>query len=321
MEISRDIARDVIRKEADAVAGLLDRLDENFDKAVDAIFKTTGRVIVTGMGKSGIIGKKIAATFSSTGTPAIFLHPAEAIHGDLGIVTGRDIVLAVSKSGDTAELHQLIPAFKRLGITIILLAGKVDSPMAQRSDIVIDCSVPSEACPNNLVPTSSSTAAVVMGDALAIALFRRRGFSPEDFAMLHPGGALGRRLLLRVSDVMHTGDTMPIVTKEKTVLETLIIMSRGRLGTAVVLNDDATMAGIFTDGDLRRLSERGESFFDRPITEVMMKNPRTIRPDAILDEMLAKCEKFKITVLVVVDPANHPVGIIHLHDVLQSKLV
>ena len=321
MEISRDIARDVIRKEADAVAGLLERLDDNFDRAVEVILKTTGRVIVTGMGKSGIIGKKIAATFSSTGTPAIFLHPAEAIHGDLGIVTGRDIVLAVSKSGDTAELHQLIPAFKRLGITIILLAGKVDSPMAQRSDIVIDCSVPSEACPNNLVPTSSSTAAVVMGDAMAIALFRRRGFSPEDFAMLHPGGALGRRLLLRVSDVMHTGDKMPVVSKDRTVLETLIIMSRGRLGTAVVLNDDGTMAGIFTDGDLRRLSERGESFFDRPITDVMMKNPRTILPDAILDEVLAKCEKFKITVLVVVDPANHPVGIIHLHDVLQSKLV
>lgn len=319
--MSRDIAREVIEKEADAIAGLLDRLDENFEKAVDAILGITGRVIVTGMGKSGIIGKKIAATFSSTGTPAVFLHPAEAIHGDLGIVTRRDIVLAISKSGDTAELHQLIPAFKRLGLTIILLSGQIDSPMAQRSDIVIDCSVPSEACPNNLVPTSSSTAAVVMGDALAIALFRKRGFSAEDFAKLHPGGALGRRLLMHVSDLMHTGDKIPVVSETTTVLQTLIVMSRGRLGTAVVLDAEGKLAGIFTDGDLRRVSERGEQFFDRPIADVMTRNPRTIKPDAILDEVLALCERYKITVLVAVDADNRPIGIIHLHDVLQSKLV
>jgi arabinose-5-phosphate isomerase len=317
----RDIAREVIEKEAGAVAGLLGRLDDNFDKAVLAILETTGRVIVTGMGKSGLVGKKIAATFASTGTPAFFLHPAEAFHGDLGIVTNDDIVLAISKSGDTSELQQLIPAFKRLGITIILLTGQIDSSMAERSDIVVDCSVPSEACPNNLVPTSSSTAAMVMGDAMAIALFRKRGFSAEDFAQLHPGGSLGRRLLLRVSDIMHTGDKIPTVPESTTVLNTLMVMSRGRLGTAVVLDRDGRMAGIFTDGDLRRLSERGEQFLDRPISEVMSRNPRTIRPEAILDEVLALCEKDKITVLVAVDRDGRPAGIVHLHDVLQSKLM
>jgi arabinose-5-phosphate isomerase len=319
--MSLEIARDVIRKEAEAIAGLLEHLDDNFTRAVDAIMGTSGRVIVTGMGKSGIMARKIAATFSSTGTPAIFLHAAEAFHGDLGIVTDRDIVVAVSKSGDTEELSQLIPAFKRLGITIILLTGQTKSSMAERSDIVIDCSVPAEACPNNLVPTSSATAAVVMGDALAVALLNRRGFTADDFAQLHPGGSLGRRLLMRVSDLMHTGENLPTVAETATVMETLIVMSRGRLGTAVVLDRDGKLAGIFTDGDLRRLSERGEQVNERPIRDVMTKNPRTIRPDAILDEALALCEKYQITVIVALDRTLRPVGIIHLHDILRSKLV
>ncbi len=314
-------ARDVIKKEAEAVAGLLDRLDENFEKAVRAILTTSGRVIVTGIGKSGLVGRKIAATFASTGTPSLFLHPTEAFHGDLGIVTENDIVLAISKSGDTSELHQLIPAFKRLGLQIILLTGEVGSPLAERADIIIDCSVKAEACPNNLIPTASSTAALVMGDALAVALLRMRGFSTEDFAKIHPGGALGRRLLVRVSDVMHTGDKVPIVSESTTVLDTLITMSRGRLGTAVVVDGSGRMLGVFTDGDLRRLSERGEQFFDRKIGDVMTRNARTINPDAILDEVLALCEKYKITVLVAVDKDHRPVGIIHLHDVLTSKLV
>jgi len=319
--MSREIAREVIKKEAEAITGLLDRLDDNFDRAVEAIRAIKGRVIVTGMGKSGLIGKKIAATFSSTGTPSIFLHPAEAIHGDLGIVTKRDIVLAISKSGDTAELHQIMPAFKRLGLKIILLTAQTDSPMAERSDIVIDCSVPAEACPNNLVPTASSTAAVVMGDALAVALFRQRGFSPEEFARLHPGGSLGRRLLVRVSDLMHTGDKIPTVSASQTVTDTLMVMSRGRLGIAVVVDTDGRLEGVFTDGDLRRLSERGGDFLGEPIGEVMTKNPRTISPDAILDEVLNRCEKYKITVLVAADEDKIPRGIIHLHDVLTSKLV
>jgi arabinose-5-phosphate isomerase len=215
----------------------------------------------------------------------------------------------------------LIPAFKRLGLQIILLTGEVGSPLAERADFIIDCSVKAEACPNNLVPTASSTAALVMGDALAVALLRMRGFSSEDFAKIHPGGALGRRLLVRVSDVMHTGDKVPIVSESTSVLETLIAMSRGRLGTAVVVDDSGRMLGVFTDGDLRRLSERGQQFFDRKIGEVMTRNARTINPDAILDEVLALCEKYKITVLVAVDRDHRPVGIIHLHDVLSSKLV
>ncbi|MEZ5357392.1 MAG: KpsF/GutQ family sugar-phosphate isomerase [Candidatus Zixiibacteriota bacterium] len=314
-------AIDVITKEAEAVRGLLERLDDNFEKAVKAIMEISGRVIVTGMGKSGIVGKKIAATLSSTGTPAFFLHPAEAIHGDLGIVTSRDIVLAISKSGDTAELQQLIPAFKRLGIKIIALIGELNSPLAERADIVINCSVPNEACPNNLVPTSSSTAAVVMGDALAVALLEERGFTADDFAKLHPGGSLGRRLLLRVSDIMHTGDTIPIVKESATVEETLIVMSRGMLGTAVVVDASGKMAGIFTDGDLRRISEKGNGIMQHKIADVMTKNPRTISADAILDEVLALCEKHKITVLVAVDDNHFPIGIIHIHDILRSKLV
>ena len=319
--MSLEAAREVIIREAEAVAGLLDRLDENFELALEAILETSGRIIVTGMGKSGIIGRKIAATFSSTGAPALFLHPAEAIHGDLGLVTSHDIVLAISKSGDTSELYQLIPAFKRLGIKIILLTGQRDSSLATRADMVIDCGVSAEAGPENLVPTASSTAALVMGDALAVALFRRRGFSAEDFARLHPGGSLGRRLILRVSDLMHTGDRIPTVPENLTVLETLIVMSRGRLGTAVVIDDGGRMAGVFTDGDLRRLSEQGQDFYDRPIAEVMTVKPQTIDPEAILDEVLALCEKYQITVVVAVDKDNHPVGIIHLHDVLKSKLV
>lgn len=314
-------AINVITKEVEAIRGLLERLDDNFETAVKTIMEISGRVIVTGMGKSGIVGKKIAATLSSTGTPAFFLHPAEAIHGDLGIVTRRDIVLAISKSGDTAELQQLIPAFKRLGIKIIALIGELNSPLAERADIVIDCSVPNEACLNNLVPTSSSTAAVVMGDALAVALLEQRGFTADDFAQLHPGGSLGRRLLLRVSDIMHTGDKIPIVKESDTVEDTLIVMSSGMLGTAVVVDNSGKMVGIFTDGDLRRVSEKGNGFMQFKIADIMTKDPRTISADAILDEVLALCEKHKITVLVAVDDKHFPVGIIHIHDILQSKLV
>ena len=319
--MSLDTAKEVIRKEAEAVAALIDKLDDNFIDAVDAIMKTTGRVIVTGIGKSGIIGRKIAATFSSTGTPALFLHPVEAVHGDLGIVTPQDIVLAISKSGDTSELAQLIPLFKRLELKIILLTGYLKSSMAERADFVIDCSVSSEASSNNLIPTASSTAAMVMGDALALTLLHRRGFSSEDFAQLHPGGTLGRRLLLRVSDLMHTGQRIPIVSQAATIKETLLTMSQGRLGVAVVVDNDGRLGGIFTDGDLRRLSEQGENFLDLPIVKAMNPKPRTIKSDAILDEVLALCEKHQITVLVIIDSNQRPSGIIHLHDVLKSKLI
>lgn len=313
--------REVIRREAESVAEMAERLDDNFVRAVKLILDCKGRVIVTGIGKSGLVGKKVAATFTSTGIAAFFLHPAEGVHGDLGLVRSDDILIAISKSGATDELYQILPAIKRLGVKIILLTGQVDSPLSSKCDIVLDCSVKAEACPNNLVPTSSATAALVMGDALAIALLRERNFSPEDFAFLHPGGSLGRRLLMTVEELMHTNSEIPIVKPEMIVRDTILEITGKRLGTALVVGDDGRLLGIFTDGDLRRLAERDGNFFIRPTGEVMTKNPKTIHPKAILDEALAVMEKFSIMVLPVVDRDHRPVGIIHLHDILKSKLV
>lgn len=313
--------RDVIRKEAEAVAELADRLDDNFVKAVELVLKCKGRVIITGMGKSGLVGKKVAATFSSTGIAAFFLHPAEGVHGDLGLVRSDDILIAITKSGATEELYQILPAVKRLGVKIILMTGQVDSPLTAKCDIVLDCSVKSEACPNNLVPTSSATAALVMGDALAIALLKERNFSPEDFAYLHPGGSLGRRLLMTVDELMHINSEIPIVHPETTVKDAILEITGKRLGTALVVDAENRLVGIFTDGDLRRLAEKDTNFFIKTTGEVMSKNPKTIRPTAILDEALAFMEKYSIMALAVVDKNKRPVGIIHLHDILKSKLV
>ena len=313
--------RDVIRKEAEAVAELADRLDDNFVKAVELILNCKGRVIITGMGKSGLVGKKVAATFSSTGIAAFFLHPAEGVHGDLGLVRSDDILIAITKSGATEELYQILPAVKRLGVKIILMTGQVDSPLTAKCDIVLDCSVKSEACPNNLVPTSSATAALVMGDALAVALLRERNFSPEDFAYLHPGGSLGRRLLMTVEELMHINSEIPIVRPETTVKDAIFEITGKRLGTTLVVDRDNKLVGIFTDGDLRRLAEKETNFFAKATAEVMSRNPKTIHPSAILDEALAIMEKFSIMALPVVNREMHPVGIIHLHDILKSKLV
>jgi arabinose-5-phosphate isomerase len=273
------------------------------------------------MGKSGLVGKKVAATFTSTGIAAFFLHPAEGVHGDLGLVRSEDLIIAISKSGATEELYQILPALKRIGAKIILLTGQSDSPLSAKCDIVLDCSVKSEACPNNLVPTSSATAALVMGDALAIACLNERKFSPEDFAYLHPGGLLGRRLLMKVEELMHTNLMIPIVRPETMIRDTILEITEKRLGTALVVDKDKRLVGIFTDGDLRRLAEKDEQFFTRSTGEVMVKNPKTIRPGAILDEALAVMEKYSIMVLPVVDKDKNPVGIIHLHDILKSKLV
>lgn len=313
--------REVIKKEAEAIAELADRLDENFNKAVRLILNCKGRVIVTGMGKSGLVGKKVASTFSSTGTSAFFLHPAEGVHGDLGLVQSDDVLIAITKSGATEELHQILPAIKRLGVKTILMTGQPDSPLASRCDIVLDCSVKSEACPNNLVPTSSTTAAMVLGDALAIALLEERNFSPEDFAYLHPAGSLGRRLLMHVEELMHTNSEIPFVKPETVMRDTILEITGKRLGAALVVSGNNVLVGIFTDGDLRRLVQEDENFFVRTTGDVMIKNPKTIRPEAILDEALAMMEKFSITVLPVVNEKNQPVGIIHLHDILKSKLV
>jgi arabinose-5-phosphate isomerase len=317
----REKAKEVIRKEAEAVAGLEKKIDENFVRAVELILNCKGRVIVTGIGKSGIIGKKIAATLTSTGTAAFFLHPTEGIHGDLGMVRKNDVVVAVSKSGGTDELYQLIPLFKRLGVPIITLTGNIDSPVAEKSDVVIDVSVAHEACGNDLVPTSSTTAALVMGDALAIALLDERHFSSEDFALLHPGGHLGRKLLLKVSDIMHTGDDIPMVSDDTGMKQVILEMTSKRMGTTTVVNQKGELVGVFTDGDLRRLVERTDEIFSLKAGQVMTKDPKKIDGDELAAKALNLMESFAITSLVIMDSNKKPVGIVHLHDILKAGVV
>ncbi len=316
-----DYAREVIRQEAGSVAAMADRLNDSFDRAAEAIMNCQGRVIVSGMGKSGLVGKKIAATFNSTGISSFFLHPAEALHGDLGLIRGDDILLIISKSGLLEEMETIIAAARRMGVTIIGLCGTMNSPLAERSDFALDCSVEAEAGPNNLVPTSSSTAALVMGDALAVVLLKARHFTADDFAVLHPGGFLGRRLLKRVSELHHTGDELPLVSADALMSQTLLTMTSKRLGCVVVRDDQGRTAGIFTDGDLRRLVERQPNFLSMTASEAMVKNPKTISQDSILDAALAVMEKYSITQLPTVDSEGKLVGIIHLHDLLRSKLV
>ena len=319
--MSRKLAREIISREAEAIAQLSGKLDENFDKAVDLIYESSGRVIISGMGKSGHIGRKIAATFNSTGTPAVYMHPGEAIHGDLGIVCEQDVVLLISKSGDTDELFELLSPFKRLGVPIISIVGDKNSQLAKASEAVLDASVDQEAESYNLVPTSSTTAALVMGDALAIVLLKKRNFSPEDFARLHPGGALGRRLLLRVEDLMHTGEEMPAVRLNSSMQETILEMTSKRLGTTLVLDFEDKLAGIFTDGDLRRLVEKNVEFMSKTAGQVMIASPKKVRAGELADKALNLMESFSITALPVVDKDNNPVGILHIHDILRRKIV
>jgi arabinose-5-phosphate isomerase len=316
-----DHAREVIRLEAEAVAAMAARLDDSFEAAVGAILECRGRVIVSGMGKSGLIGRKIAATLNSTGIASFFLHPAEALHGDLGLICADDVIMIISKSGQLNEMETVIAAARRLGVRIIGLCGTVGSPLDLRADISLDCSVATEACPNNLIPTSSSTAALVMGDALALSLLKARDFSPPDFAQLHPGGVLGRRLLMRVSELHHTGDELPLVNAEASMSEAIVIMTGKRLGCVVIKDEDGRPAGIFTDGDLRRLVEKEQNFLAVTVARAMIENPKTISQDAILDAALALMEKHSITSLPTVDGEGRLAGLIHLHDILKSKLV
>jgi len=313
--------KEVILAEAKAVAAMAERLDERFEAAVNLIAECKGRVIVTGMGKSGLIARKIAATFNSTGISSFFLHPAEALHGDLGLIRAEDIMIFLSKSGQMEGADLIIAAAKRLDIKIIGLCGTVDSPLYERSDIPLDCSVEAEACPNNLVPTSSSTAALVMGDALAVALLKKRDFQPPDFAALHPAGSLGRRLLVKVSEIHHTGDAIPIVLSGSSMADTLLEMTSKRLGCVLIVDAENRPKKIFTDGDLRRLIEKTTDFSSLTADEVMSNQPRTIRQDVILDAALAMMEKHSITVLPTVDAEGRLMGIIHLHDIIRSKLV
>ena len=317
----RKFAKEVFSIEAEAVAAVAERLDENFDRAVEAILNCKGRVIVAGMGKSGLIGKKMAATFNSTGISSFFLHPAEAMHGDMGLMREDDILMLVSKSGQTGEMEMLVATARRLGVSIIVLCGTVESELYRMADIALDCSVEREACPNNLVPTSSSTATLVMGDALAVVLLNARNFTKSDFANLHPGGFLGRRLIKKVSEVHHTGNEVPLVDRDASMKDMILQMTSKRLGCVVMKSGDGGVGGIFTDGDLRRVAEKRDNFYDLKASEVMIENPKAISTDAVLDAALALMEKHSITQLPTVDSGGKLAGIIHLHDILKSKLV
>lgn len=317
----REYAQEAIRAEASAVSAMADRLDDNFDRAVQTILDCKGRVIVSGMGKSGLVGKKITATFNSTGISSFFLHPAEALHGDLGLIRAEDVLLIISKSGQLHEMETIIAMARRMGMAVICLCGTLGSPLDERSDITLDCSVETEACPNNLVPTSSSTAALVMGDALAVALLKARDFSTSDFATLHPGGFIGWRLLKRVSEFHHTGNDIPLVEPDATMSQAIVEMTGKRLGCVFVKDSENRVAGVFTDGDLRRLVERNPDFMKVKVVDAMVKNPKTVQQDALLDTALNIMEKHSITQLASVDKEGRLVGVIHLHDILKSKLV
>ncbi len=317
-----DVARKVLAIEAEAVRGLTEKLNHNFERAVELVYRSSGRVVVTGMGKSGLVGKKIAATLASTGTPAFFLHPAEAIHGDLGMVTAEDVVIAISNSGETGELVSLIPFLKRFNVGLIGLAGKADSTLARSSDVFLDISVKEEACPMGIVPTASTTATMAMGDALAVALLVKRGFQEEDFAVFHPGGSLGRKLFIRVKDLMHSGDSVPVTSPESTVTQAVMEISSKRLGLTIVAGEDGRMLGILTDGDLRRGIERwGRDFFEMKTAEVMTRSPRTVPEEALAAKALNIMETYSITALVVPGEEGRAKGIIHLHDILKQGIV
>jgi len=311
-----DEARDVLSLECEAIQAVATAIDDTFIRAAECILALKGRLVVVGMGKSGIIAQKIAATFASTGTPAQFVHAAEAQHGDLGMITRADVVLVLSHSGETDEVCGMLPALKRLGIPLIGLTGKRDSSLARHADIVLHVPVEKEACPMNLAPTASTTAALALGDALAVVVLNRRGFRPEDFARFHPAGSLGRRLKC-VGDLMHRGRELPLVDSTATLREAIITMSRCRLGITGVLVG-GTLGGCLTDGDLRRILESGQAEMEAPVGKVMHPEPRTISEDHLASEAVRIMEENKITVLFVTDTNGGLVGAIHMHDLLQA---
>ncbi len=312
-------AKEVIRIESEAVQGLLEKINSDFVEAVEAIAKAEGRVVLTGMGKSGLIARKIVATLNSTGTAAIYMHPTDALHGDLGMVRKEDIVILLSKSGGTEELLNLLPMFKRLGVLLIGLIGISNSKISEYCDIVLDVGVKEEACPYDLAPTASTTAALVMGDALAVALLEKRGFTAEDFAMLHPGGSLGKRLSLKISEIMISGDAVPKVTEAASIKDTIYEITSKRLGTTCVVDDDGKLVGIITDGDLRRLLEKTLDLQNLTAADIMTKNPKTIKAGYLASFALQQMENYHITTLVI-EEFNKPVGIVHLHDLVKLGL-
>jgi len=320
MPLDMGLARKVLQTEAAAILALVDRLDGTFERAVTLLLECRGRVIVTGIGKSGIICQKIAATFSSTGTPAHFLHPAEAVHGDLGVLQSDDVVLALSYSGETEELLRLLETIKRLGARMIAITGDCRSSLGKAADVTLDCRVSEEACPLNLVPTASTTAALALGDALAMTLLVAKGFKQEDFASLHPGGKLGKTLM-RVEQLMYGGDQRPVVRVDTPMPEIIYEMSSKGLGMSCVVDDARHLLGIITDGDLRRHMSNGTNILSRHAADVMTRRPVTIAPDMLATQALHVLEQRKITSLVVVDVANVVQGVVHLHDLWRTQMI
>ncbi len=317
----RQSALNTIRIERDAISSLEDRIGDSFNRACQAIMACRGRVVVTGMGKSGHIGNKIAATLASTGTPSFFVHPGEASHGDLGMITSQDVVIAISNSGNTNEVVTLLPLLKRMGAPLISMTGNPQSVLAQEALANLDVSVSKEACPLGLAPTSSTTATLVMGDALAVALLEARGFSAEDFAFSHPGGRLGRRLLLRVQDIMHSGDSVPVVGEGTTLSGALLEISRKGLGMTTVVDGNGALRGVFTDGDLRRSLDKNVNVHTTAIEDLMTRNGKTIRADQLAAEALNIMEEMKISALPVVNERGELVGALNMHDLLRAGVI
>ena len=319
-----ETAKNVLKIEAEAILELIPRLDEEFEQALRMILDCRGRVVITGMGKSGLIGRKISATLASTGTPSFFLHPAEGVHGDLGMVTENDVVIALSNSGETAELLQILPSVRRIGAKLIALCGEGNSTLSKAADIFLNAKVQKEACPLGLAPTASTTAALAFGDALAISLQSLREFTADDFAVFHPGGSLGRKLLLTVNDVMHKGADNPLVEQNKTMREALFIITDKGLGAVTVVDENGMMQGVLTDGDVRRGLEKGYEFLDRAVKELMTKTPKTITKEKLAAEALHIMEKNQprpITVLPVVDKDKKAVGLLHMTDLVRQGVV
>ncbi len=316
-----EVARQVLDIELRAIEALIPRLGADFEAACDACLNTQGRIVVTGMGKSGHIGSKLAATLASTGTPAFFVHPGEASHGDLGMITRHDTVLAISYSGESQEITTILPLIKHLGIALIALTGKAGSTLGQAANVHLDVSVAEEACPHNLAPTASTTAALAMGDALAVALLEARGFTPEDFARSHPGGSLGKRLLLKVADVMRSATDTPKVLMSTRFLDALVEMNAKGMGMTAIVDDSDRVLGIFTDGDLRRALDGELDFRGATISDLMHDGCRTIRPDVMATEAVNALETFKITTLLITDTDNRLVGSLNVHDLLRAGVM
>jgi arabinose-5-phosphate isomerase len=315
-------AKRVLQIEAQAISALLEKLDDNFTNAVEILDQCRGKVIVTGIGKSGIIAQKIASTFACSGTPAFFLHPAEGIHGDAGMMSKGDVVLAISNSGETQEIIQLLPLIKRWGIALIVITSKPASVLARSGDVILDTGVKEEACPLGLVPTASTTATLALGDALALALLEEKGFREDDFAILHPGGTLGKKLLLRVEDLMHRGNEVPLIQEDMLMKEGLLEMTSKRLGVTGVCDREGRLVGIVTDGDLRRALERKENLLDQRASSIMTTKPKTIAKDDLAAQALNKMEEFSITSLFILsEEEKRPIGIIHMHDLLKAGVV